>query len=212
VPYPPALPGPEAIRDEERSAYEQLLEQQLAYAGMLPHGEDVFSAESVTPLAAALLNSPLVAAALFTYLGALNGRVDYPEGMSGRDREWIVLVVNRELRTFNSVYLHARFALQAGVRFGAIVALVQGRDDELTVEERTKAEFARAIMHGTSTQAKWEGVQELIGVRATVELTCWTASILLSSRLSSAFGVQDVSEERLKEFISGLAEDQPVGD
>ena len=211
--WTPALPAPEDVRDDERAAYDSVVARQRSYGytefvKRFLH-EDVlraFPGDRLQPYFCALLNSPLIAAGMSDLGVVYRTRGEFEDGLPHADREWADLVTCKELGNNWVIYVHAPDAGAVGVRPEAILALVQGRDDDLTVDERLKAEFIRAVARGTMTEQLYREVEGKLGVRGTVELTCFCGHMLKTKRLQQAFGVPDVTQEQLEEFLQAIAD------
>jgi hypothetical protein len=213
VSWTPPLPDREDVREDERAAYDRVVEQQTAYGyvdfvkqfqhkGVL----DAFPGDRVQPYFAAMLNSPLISAGMSDLGVVYRTRGEYDDGMSHADREWVDMVICEELGNNWVLYVHAPDAAAVGVRPEAILALVDGRSDDLTPEEREKELFIRAVVNGTVEGDQYKRMEQLIGVRATVELTCFTAHLIKTLRLMQAFGIPDVSREDVREWVQGIVD------
>lgn len=212
--YPPSMPDRASIRPEEREAFDRLVNQQTAYG----YGEFVkrflhkemlraFPGSEIQPYFQALLNSPLIAAGMSDLGVIYRTRGEFADGMSHADREWIDMVMSEELRCNWVLYVHAPDAVASGVRVNAILALLQGREEELTSDEKLKADFIRAVARGTMTKNLYEAVEAKVGgARACVEFTAFAGHLLKSLRLNQAFGVPDITREQLIEFVQAIAD------
>ena len=126
--------------------------------------------------------------------------------MQHRDREWADMVLFEELGRFMGVYVHAPDAVAVGVRPEAILAVLEGRFDDLTDEERVKDEFVRAVARGTMTADLYGRVGELVGQRAAVELVCFTGHLVKTCRLTQAFGLPDTTREHAIEWVQAIVD------
>jgi hypothetical protein len=130
----------------------------------------------------------------------------FPDGMKNADREWVDMVVCDEVKCWWVLYVHAPDAIAVGVRPEAILALVEGRYEDLTPDEREKERFIRAVINGTMTGEQYKSLEAKLGVRATVEFTCFIGHLLKSFRINQALGVPDTTRDRLLEWLRALAE------
>jgi alkylhydroperoxidase/carboxymuconolactone decarboxylase family protein YurZ len=201
------------VRDDELTAYDSVVDRQTAYGytefvKSFLH-EDVlraFPGDRIQPYFAALLNSPLAAAGM-SDLGAVYRRCgEYPDGMSHGDREWADMVVCHELSCRWVVYVHAPDAVASGMRAGAILALIQDRDGDLTEAEHRKAQFIRSVIRGTMNGELYKSVEREIGVRAAVELTAFSGHLLKTTRLMQAWGIPDITQQQLEEFVQAIVD------
>jgi hypothetical protein len=211
--WTPPLPPREAVREEEQAAYDSVVQRQTAYGytefvKRFLH-EDVlraFPGDRVQPYFGAMLNSPLVAAGMSDLGAVYRTRGEHADGMSHADREWVDMVICEEVECFWVLYVHAPDAAASGVRPEAILAVVQGRDDQLTEDEQRKADFIRAVVRGTMTRELYQAVEAQLGVRATVELTAFTGHLLKTMRLMQAWGVPDITRDQLEEFVQAIVD------
>jgi hypothetical protein len=211
--WPPALPSRDDVREDERAAYDSVVERQTAYgyADFVkrfrhPDVLTAFPGDRVQPYFAALLNSPLIAAGM-SDLGAVYRRAgEYEGAMRHVDREWVDVVMSDELGINWVPYVHAADAAAVGVRPEAILAVVQGREDDLTEDERQLAEFIRAVARGTMTRELYQAVEQRVGVRAAVELTAFCGHLMKTTRLMQAWGIPDISKQQLEEFVQAIVD------
>lgn len=211
--WTPPLPPRSAVREDELAAYDRVVGQQTAYGytdfvKRFHHKQvlEAFPGDRVQPYFAAMLNSPLISAGMSDLGVVYRTRGEYDDGMSHADREWIDMVICDELDNNWVLYVHAPDAVAVGVRPEAILAVVEGRPDDLTPEEREKDLFIRAVVNGTMEPDQYQSMERLIGVRATVELTCFTGHLLKTLRLMRAFGIPDVSHDDLREWVQALCD------
>jgi alkylhydroperoxidase family enzyme len=213
MPFPPPQPDRSVLRPEEVEPYDRLVARQTAYGyadfvKKFLHEEvlEAFPGTRVQPYFGALLNSPLIAD-LISELGVvMRTRGEYPDSHSQADREWVDMVLCQELGCNWVIYVHAPDAIAVGVRPEAIQALRRGRDDLLTDDEREKAEYIRAVIHGRVTKVQYESLEAEIGPRGAVELTAFIGFLIMTIRLNQAYGVKDVGDEALDEWIQELVE------
>jgi alkylhydroperoxidase/carboxymuconolactone decarboxylase family protein YurZ len=212
--FSPPLPPRDAIKPEEREAYDRVVHRQTKYdypefVKRFMH-EDmlrIFPGDRMQPYFAALLNSPLVAAGMSDLGVVYRTRGEQPDGMSHADREWIDMVMAEELKCYWVLYVHATDAVAVGVRAEAILFLLQKREDKLTAEERLKADFIRAVARGTVTETLYKAVEPIVGgVRACVEFTAFSGHLIKTMRLGQAFGIPDISREQITEFVQAIVD------
>ncbi len=210
--WTPSMPDREQVRDDELAAYDRVVAQQAAYdyvpfVSTFLH-EDVkeaFPGSRTQPYFSAMLNSPLISAGMSDLGVVYRTRGEYDDGMTHADREWIDMVLCDELECFWVLYVHAPDAAAVGVRPEAILAIVDQRPEDLTPEEREKELFIRAVINGTVTGDQYKSIEALIGVRATVEFTCFTGHLVKTIRLMQAFGIADTTREHLREWVVALS-------
>jgi alkylhydroperoxidase family enzyme len=213
MPYPPPQPDRGALRPEEVEPYDRLVARQAAYdyvpfvkTFLHPEVLEAFPGTKVQPYFGALLGSPLIAD-LISELGVvMRTRGEHADSHSQADREWVDMVLCQELGCNWVIYVHAPDAIAVGVRPAAIQALRAGRDDLLSADELEKAEYIRAVIGGTVTEAQYARLQAAVGSRGAVELTAFIGFLIMTIRLNQAFGVQDIGDEALDEWIRALAD------
>jgi hypothetical protein len=213
VSWTPSLPDREAVREDEREAYDRVVAQQRAYnyvpfvsTFMHPKVREAFPGDRLQPYFAAMLNSPLISAGMSDLGVVYRTRGEYADGMTHADREWVDMVLCDELECFWVLYVHAPDAASVGVRPEAILALVEGRYDDLTPEEREKELFIRAVINGTMTEGQYKSVERMIGVRAAVELTCFTGHLIKTMRIMQALGVPDITRQDVTEWVQAIVD------
>ena len=62
-----------------------------------------------------------------------------------------------------------------------------------------------SVINGTMTRNQYKSLEEKLGVRATVELTCFTGHLIKTMRLMQAFGVPATTRAHLTEWVKALA-------
>jgi hypothetical protein len=211
--WTPPMPDREAIPEDELRAYDSVVDRQAAYdytefVKRFLH-EDVlraFPGDRMQPYFGAMLNSPLVAAGMSDLGAVYRTRGETPDGMTHADREWVDMVICDEVECLWVLYVHAPDAVASGMRAKAVLAIVQHHDDDLTDDERLKADFIRAVVRGSMTGDLYKAVEDKLGVRATVELTGFTGHLLKTMRLMQAWGIPDITREQLEEFVQAIVD------
>jgi hypothetical protein len=211
--WTPPMPSREAVREDELAAYDGVVARQTAYGysefvKRFMHKDVLraFPGDRIQPYFGAMLNSPLVAAGMSDLGAVYRTRGEYPDGMSHADREWVDMVLCHEVSCRWVLYVHAPDAVASEVRAEAILSLIRDRDGELTEDERRKAQFIRAVIRGTMTHDLYKSVERELGVRATVELTAFTGHLLKTMRLMQAWGIPDINQQQLEEFVQALVD------
>jgi hypothetical protein len=213
VSWAPPFPARENVRADELEVYDRLLEQQTGNAwGPLvatflhPEVRESFPDDRLQPYFSALLNSPLVSAGTSNLAQVHRTRGEYSDGMQHVDREWAGMVVCEDLDLYWVAYVHTPDAVSVGVRPQALLALFQGRRDDLAPDEREKDEFVRAVIHGAVTEDRYKRMEHLVGERATVELVCLCGFYIKTIRQMQAFGVPDTTREHLTEWLQAYVD------
>lgn len=212
--WPPPLPTRDDVRDGERDAYDSVVDRQTAYGytefvKRFLHSDVLraFPGDRVQPYFGAMLNSPLMAEGMSDLGAVYRTRGEYADGMQHSDREWVDMVICDELACYWVLYVHAADAVASGVRAEAILAVVQGRAEDLTTDEALKADFIRRFVHGKIDAELYKSVEELLGgTRAAVEFTGFCGHLLKTVRLMQAWGVPDITRAQLEEFVQAIVD------
>src|SRR5262249_746564 len=117
------------------------------------------------------------------------------------DREWIDIVLGRELGSNSVVYAHTPDAIAVGVRPEAIRAVWEDREEELTDAERELAAFIRAVIHGRVTADQFAGIEQRLGTRGAVEYAACITWLVMTTRNLQALGFPDPADEEVSELI-----------
>lgn len=211
--WTPPMPSRDDLREDELDAYDSVVDRQTKYGytefvERFMHDDVLraFPGEGIQPYFGAMLNSPLVAAGMSDLGAVYRTRGEHPGGMTHADREWVDMVICDELECLWVLYVHAPDAVASGVRADAILCIVQGRESELSEEEKLSADFIRAVARGTVKRAQYEAVEALLGRRGAVEVTAFAGHLLKTMRLMQAWGVPDITRAQLEEFVQALAD------
>jgi hypothetical protein len=127
-----------------------------------------------------------------------------PLAYSHRDREFVDQVLYAEWGLNAFKVLHTEDALSAGVRPEAIAALVEGRDDDLTDDERLLATYIRQVVSGTVTDETYAAIEARLGQRGLVEYTIFITLLQLIFRLHQAFGCPEDTDEAVQRVLNGF--------
>jgi hypothetical protein len=210
--WAPSLPARDAIRPDEVTAYDWVVEDMTSTdwtafvrAFLHPEVREALPDDRIQPYYQVLLNSPLVSEGIHRLLHVHLTRSSFPDGMQDLDREWAGLVMCNEVDLFWVAYVHTPNAIAVGIRPEAIRALFEDRPDDLTPDEREKADFIRAVITGAVTEERYRGMERLVGPRATVEITCMTGFLIMMARQMQAFGVPGTTREHLIEWLDHQA-------
>ena len=200
---PPSLPPRDAIPADEQDDYELMLARiagsHLGQVGTVagePYGKRYFEA---------LAHSPPMGAAL-TRLGVVAmGLRDQPGTLSAADHELIDAVLCFDSGHWFLLGGHAALAVRAGVRIEALEALRDGREEDLTDDERECVGFVRAVRDATMTDERWERMVARLGSdRGAVEYAHFVCLVLYHHNLAAALGVPAMTREELDALLAGL--------
>jgi hypothetical protein len=194
----PAQPDREAVRPEERAAYDRVVARQTAYRYGTTAGDRAQS------YFGALLNSPLIADHMSELGVVYRTRGESEDSYAHADREWVDMVLAHELGWNMVLYLHMPDAVAVGVRPEAIAALREGRNDDLTDDERELASYIRHFVHGTVAPDAYRRLEARIGVRGAVELTAFVGHLLMTIRVMQAIGIPANTDAEVDELLQGI--------
>ena len=167
------------------------------------------STEKVGGYFGALLNSPPLGYHLSMIGRYVRSAGDRPGSFTHADREWVDQVLSHDWDTYVVMEHHLPDALAVGVRLDAIIALRDGREQDLTPQERQLTEYIRMVRDGCVTNEAWTAMAERMGQRGAVEYTIFIMFLNLTMRLIEAFtgdepGASPESvDEMLREFKAG---------
>jgi hypothetical protein len=201
----PYQPRREDVRPDELELYDRVIARQTNY------GYDREPGTEAGPHFGALLQAPVVADHL-SELGVYYRTRGETEGsFSHAQREWVDLVLGNEMSP-PILWGHMLDAVASGVRPEAIKALMEGRDWDLEREELMLATYIRQVVTGRVTQASYDAIEELLGVRGAVDYTAWISHLHLTARLQDAMnpqgwpGMKELAWERMQSLVDGTAE------
>jgi hypothetical protein len=198
----PFQPARDDVAPDELASYDRVL--QLQGGPGRPPGREAGE------LYGALLQSPVIAEHMAELIAFYKARGDHEGSFSHVDREWTDIVLGREFSPWLT-WVHMPSAIKAGVRVEAIAALWEGRDDELTDDERQLADYIRMIFRGTVTPESYAAAEARFGVRGAIEFTAWVSYLIGSQRLMGALqmvpreGMEAKVRQRLAEHRESAA-------
>jgi hypothetical protein len=154
----------------------------------------------------ALLNSPAYAAAQLQAAIAFRGAGNSTNTYSHADREWVDQVLSHDMGYYGVLTTHTPDAVAVGVRLEAIAALWEGREEDLTDDEKLLTRFIRAYGNGTIDDETWAAMNTRLGARGVVEYVLFIGHLTIVLRLHQALGVlgAPTTREEVDELIRGL--------
>ncbi len=158
------------------------------------------------PYFGVLLSTPPLAAPIVSLSRRVRHRGEVGGSYSHADREFVdhVLMSDWSANQFRAI--HVADALAAGVRLEAIEALMDGREDELTEDERLLATFVRQVVAGTVDDATWDRIEQRLGTRGAIEYTIFILYLQLTIRLAQALGLPAPTVEEIRELVADFRE------
>jgi len=190
------------VRPEELAAYDSVVTQQVSYGYTKPgpgYEKPRAVGEEAGPYFGPLLHSPLIANHL-SQLGVIYRSVGtMPGSYTHRDREWIDIVLGREMGF--QMWGHLADGMAVGVRPEAIIALCDNRLEDLSSEERETAEYIIAFAHGRVNTQQWGKLIERFGTRGAIEYTAFCGHLCMTIRILQAVTVARAEEMRGNSII-----------
>jgi hypothetical protein len=192
---PMRAPDREQINPEELGAYDEVVVRLLR---MAPDGR------MLTGYFGALLHSPEFARAISHWGTLIRGACQRGDSYSHADRELVDIILTVDSGYGVWLVIHAPSAVAAGVRLDAIEALREGRENDLTDDERQVVDYVRKVVSHSMTEEAFTAMVARIGQRGTVEFTAFIANLYASLLMHQSFGVPVPSEEEVQELFVGL--------
>lgn len=158
----------------------------------------------VGPYFSTLLSSPPFAANLSRMGELVRNAPNVGETYSHADRELVDQVLAYDWNYFGFLSSHTPDAIAAGIRLEAIEAIRDGRDSELTEEERQIVDYVRQVVSGTVTDESFGAILERFGKRGAVEFTIFIAYLALVFRLWQAFNIPSPPRDHIEGILRGI--------
>jgi hypothetical protein len=188
-------PAREEVAPDELEAYDSVVER---LTRMHPDGQ------MLVGYFGALLHSPEFAAALSRWGTLIRSRGDRLDSYSHADREFVDVILSFESGYNAFLRTHLPDAIAVGVRLEAIEALRDGREQDLTDDERQLLDYVRRVITGTMTESAFTGMSERLGLRGAIEFTAFTANLYASLLVHKSVGVPQVSAADLDAMLRSL--------
>jgi alkylhydroperoxidase family enzyme len=201
----PTPPKREDLAKSERDAYDKVLARARAMAEPdLPGPSDYYGA---------LSNSPELALAL-AEVGRLLRTIGDVEGGYGHvDREFGNMALCAMGGGNDVLIRHIGDALAVGVRFEAIEALRQQKEDALTADERRLAAYIRQVVSGGVTDDAYAALELQLGTRGVVEYTVFIAFAWMSALVAKALNVPELPDADIEQALLDYRDGRrPFGD
>lgn len=195
---PPALPKRESFSGDDRTEYDYVYQRVTDLR--------VRTVEEL-PYVGACLNSPPFAASLWRFSGRMLAAGSTGDSFSTRDRVYTNVVLAFDSGHYQMVEgIHVEYATKHhGLRPEMVLAVWEGRDDDLAQDERQLVDYIRAYVNGTVSDEMWSGVVERFGSeRAAVEYTLTIGYHLLVLRSMQAFAIPSMSRDEMDQTVRRL--------
>jgi hypothetical protein len=187
-------PARDEVPEEEREAYDRVVERTARIHGMESIQARYFGA---------LLNAPPLGDVLVRF-GRLMREGQLRGSYSDAERELVDMVLATDLGYNGILDVHVPDALAVGVRPEAIEAVRKRREEGLTDEERQIVDYSRQVINGTVTDESHAALVARLGRRGALEFTVFCGFLLMTVRLWQALGVPDPTDEEIDELFRGL--------
>jgi len=197
----PAQPDRSQFGGEELQSYDAVMDRERNRGGVGPDGK-------IGGYYGALLNSPTWCFHIASLGRLVRLAGDRPDTYSHADREWVDQVLCKDWGTNVVMGGHLEDALARGVRLEAIRALREGREQDLTDDERQLTEYIRQVSQGRVTDESFAAMKERLGERGVVEYTAFITFLVLTMRLiqalTGATGPADAEiDQKVRQYASG---------
>ena len=152
----------------------------------------------------ALLHSPAFSKLLEFGGWTVRTRGEEPGSYSHADREFVDQVLSADLKTNIVNRTHIPDGVAVGVRLEAVQALRYGHEEDLTEDEAFLAEFIRACVSGTLSDALWDRMVARLGLKGTIEYALFCNYLLMTIRNMQALLGGEPSDEEIDQLIADL--------
>jgi hypothetical protein len=152
-----------------------------------------------------LMVSPPLANALSFAGRKVTEQQGKPGSFTARQHELIDLILSFDSGHWGLLANHVPFAVASGIDVDTIRAIQDGREDELSPEDREVIAFIRATVAGTMTDELWQATVARIGSeRGAVELVFQTLLLLFHLRLNEVFDEVEITPNELTDLMQQL--------
>lgn len=197
----PRLPTRDDFPQEERSAYDLMLDKWIRRFQAWSDADE--GRKFVLRCFEALTLSPAVAVAVMDACVAVINREGNPGTISFADHEMIDQVLAIDSGYFALVGWHTQEAIDVGLRIGALEALADGREGDLTDDERHQVEFIRAVRDGTMNDSLWRRALQRLGTeRGVVDYVTLILLLVFHHRYLWALGVAEMPHEDWRRMLT----------
>lgn len=205
------LPAAETLDDQERSAYGYVTARSRRFFYSVPANAD--REYKLTPYYRVLLQSPRVAefwAGGADFFQTAHDRGSYSNRARDLVQQALVPVLDEQIgRPTQNPVLPIAYAIESGIAPTDILAIWDGRLEELAEDDRRMVELAQAVARGTLTRELFTGVAELMGTKAAVEYVSFVGYKIASLRMMDAVaGIEQMEPNRAeaREFVQAHAD------
>jgi hypothetical protein len=198
----PRQPKRSDVDPAELEDYDRVVRRRVGI-GMATQGDEE---PDMGPYFGPLLTSPPLAAALARLGTFVRTAGERENSYSHSDRELVDQVLSADWHTNVVQLLHVPDGLAAGVRLEAIDALREGREEELTDDERQLVDHIRRVANGNVSDESYAGIEQRMGRRPALEYTFFIAFLVMTIRLHQALGFPDPPDEEIDRLLADFRE------
>jgi hypothetical protein len=201
-PLPPPLP--EELGTADRDAFNRALGYWVPVSNASDNAAPDVS--SLNPWSRTLLHSPPFALHRAQLSSLVRTAGERQGTYSHADREMVDMVLAPYLKTNVVQKTHIPDAIAVGVRPEAIEALYEGRDDDLTADERLLTTYIRQVVDGKVDDETFDAITARLGTRGVVEYTYFITVLWMTMRQFQAFGCDDPTDDEMLSLVSEIKE------
>lgn len=207
----PTMVPREDIPPGQHAAYDHVLQRIADYSGKTPvsKARDLVDGKPYAQgYFEALTNAPRVHEGIrFASLIIMESQGE-PGSFLPSDHEWIDLILGFDSGYWGLHAGHTPNAIATGVPIESLEAMRDGREHDLSDDERQVIEFTRAVRDGGMTDEIWAAMVDRLGaVRGAIELAFMVCVLIAHHRMMWALGVpamtDDAWQAMLDDFRSG---------
>lgn len=201
--YP--LPDRDSFSEEERAAYDYVLERSKRFFYSLPANQG--KEYHITAYYRLLLQSPL-AAEMWARGSDLFQTAESRGSFSNRARDLVqvamVPVLKQQLaKAPPNPMIPIAYAIESGIAAKDIKAIWDGRLDELSAADRVLVDYVQATTKGNLERSQFEDLVAQMGIRAAIDYTSF-----ITYKIGSFRNIQAMHAiEGLDSFDDGVAEE-----
>jgi hypothetical protein len=193
MPWPPRQPRRDEIDENDLAAYDAVVGRMRDMGRPNPEVDAGYYGR--------LLQSPQLASLLAQIGRTVRALGERGDSYSHADREFVDQVLSVDLGSNIVQQTHLNDALSTGVRLGAIEALREGRESDLTPDEARLTDFIRRVAGGRMDGETWDWMERRIGERGAVEYAVFILFLQLTMRLMETVGMPTMTDAEVSRLI-----------
>lgn len=196
--------GREELPESERADFDAVRARWIEDFENWP--EHVEGREHILEHFTALSTIPPVAIPAIEACEVIFRREGSPGTLSRADHELVDQILVLDSGYLGLIAWHTPTAIQAGVRIEAMLALADGREQDLTDDERQQVEFVRAVRDGQMTNDIWRRMSERLGSdRGVVDYVSLVLLLVFQHRFAWALGVRPMGDQAWRTMLGDFA-------